>query len=91
VQQHDEPGAALDQGPDRRAAQAEDQIALPVSGHRAVLSLGGTLADQDLIGHEPLAAGAWLRARGTRSARPVRRQAVSARRSTPRPWMYSAW
>ena len=27
-----------------------------------------------------------LRARGTRSARPVRRQAVSSRRSAPRPW-----
>ena len=26
------------------------------------------------------------RARGTRSARPVRRQAVSSRRSAPRPW-----
>ena len=31
------------------------------------------------------------RALGARSARPVRRQAVSSRRSAPRPWMYSAW
>ena len=31
------------------------------------------------------------RARGTRSARPVRRHAVSSRRSAPRPWMYNAW
>ena len=28
------------------------------------------------------------RARGTRSARPVRRQAVSPRLSAPRPWTY---
>ena len=32
-----------------------------------------------------------VRARGTRSARPVRRHAVSSRRSAPRPWTYSAW
>ena len=31
------------------------------------------------------------RALGTRSARPVRKHAVSSRRSAPRPWMYSAW
>ena len=30
-------------------------------------------------------------ARGTRSARPVRRQTVSSRRRAPRPWMYNAW
>ena len=33
----------------------------------------------------------WVRARGTRSARPVRKQATSSRRSAPRPWTYSAW
>jgi putative transposase len=32
-----------------------------------------------------------VRARGTRSARPVRRHAVSSRRSAPRPWTYRAW
>jgi hypothetical protein len=32
-----------------------------------------------------------LRARGTRSARPVRRHAVSSRRNAPRPCTYSAW
>src|SRR5512135_1764600 len=54
VQQHDEPGAALDQGADRRAAQADDEIALPMSGHRPVLSLGRALANQDLLADEPL-------------------------------------
>ena len=32
-----------------------------------------------------------VRARGTRSARPVRRHWVSSRRSAPRPCTYSAW
>ncbi len=32
-----------------------------------------------------------VRARGTRSARPVRRQAVSSRRKAPRPWTNNAW
>ena len=32
-----------------------------------------------------------VRARGTRSARPVRRRAVSSRFRAPRPWMQSAW
>ncbi len=56
VQQHREPGSSLDEGADRGAAQAEDQIALPVAGHRAVLDLGGPLADQDRLAHETLAA-----------------------------------
>ena len=58
VQQHREMGAALDERPDRGAAQAEDQITLPVPGNRAVLRFGGTLADQDLVGHKALAATA---------------------------------
>ena len=32
----------------------------------------------------------FARARGTRSARPVRRQATSSRLSAPRPWMNKA-
>jgi hypothetical protein len=32
-----------------------------------------------------------VRARGTRSARPVRKHAVSSRRSAPRPWTCKAW
>jgi hypothetical protein len=89
---------ALDERPDRGAAQGEDQITLPVSGHRPVLSLGRALGYQDLIGHELLAAigrgavarlGTRVRARGTRSALPVRRHAASSRRSAPRPCTYS--
>jgi hypothetical protein len=63
VQQHREPGGALDQGADRGAAQSEDEVALPVPRHGAVVGLGGTLADQDLWGGEVLAsptgAGLW--------------------------------
>jgi hypothetical protein len=46
VKQHREPGAALDERPDRGAAQAEDEITLPVAGNRPVLRFGGALADQ---------------------------------------------
>jgi len=62
----------------------EDQVSLPVAGHRAIDGLGGPLADHHLVGHERLAAALGL-ARGTRSARPVRRHATSSRRSAPRP------
>lgn len=34
---------------------------------------------------------ALMRARGTRSARPVRKHALRSRRSAPRPWTYTAW
>ena len=56
VQQHREACAALDQRPDRGAPQAENEIALPVPGNRPVLSFGGALANQDLVGHKVLAA-----------------------------------
>jgi hypothetical protein len=62
VQQHREARAPLDQSADRRAAQAEDEIALPVAGESAVCGLGGPLADQDLVADEALAslsAGSW--------------------------------
>src|SRR5699024_1474338 len=43
----DEPGGAFDQGADGRGpVLADDQVPLPVSGHRPVLRLGGPLADQ---------------------------------------------
>ena len=57
---------------------------LPVPGYGAVVGLGGPLADHDLRLTNPLPRPR-VRARGTRSARPVRRQAVSSRRNAPRP------
>ena len=43
--QHQEPGRAFDQGRDRAHALAEDQVAFPVTGHRAVLGFGRAFAD----------------------------------------------
>jgi hypothetical protein len=56
VKQHREPAAALNERPDRGAPQAEDEVALPVTGNGTVLSLGGTLTDHDLLAHEALSA-----------------------------------
>jgi hypothetical protein len=56
VQQHNDTAGALDQRADRRAVEAEDQIALPVAGHRAIGGLGGPLADHHLIADKALAA-----------------------------------
>jgi hypothetical protein len=58
VQQHREPGRALDQGPDRGAVQPDDQVSFPVAGHGPVRGLGGPLADHDPGCHELLAAAA---------------------------------
>jgi hypothetical protein len=46
MKEHREPGGALDQRADRGALKPENQITLPVSGHRPVLGLGRALADQ---------------------------------------------
>ena len=90
VEQHRESGGPFDQGAECGAATSADEGALPVSRTRSVLDLGGPLTDQDLGSDN-----AWPRPRrralGTRSACPVRRQAVSSRRRAPRPWMDSAW
>ena len=48
VDQHREPGGALDQRADRGAFQPDDQVAFPVPGDGAVLGLGGPLADHHL-------------------------------------------
>jgi hypothetical protein len=85
VKQHREAGAALDERADRGATEPEDEIAFPVARDGTILSLGGTLADEDSLGHELLAPPADA-VSPTRSARPVRRHAVSSRRSAPRPW-----
>jgi hypothetical protein len=51
VQQHDEPGGALDQGADRGGAVfSDDQVAFPVSGHGPISDLGRPLADHDFVG-----------------------------------------
>lgn len=90
MQQHREPGGALDQRPDRGAAQANDEIAFPVSGHGQVLGLSGPLTDHHFFGDKllPASPGPGL---GHPQRTAVRRQDVNSRRSAPRPWMYRAW
>ena len=63
VQQHREPRRALHQRADRRAAQSQDEIPLPVARHRPVGRLRRTLADHDLGRDEGLAASAGARPR----------------------------
>lgn len=41
---------------------------------------------EDVLSSEERAPRPWVRARGTRSARPVRRHATSSRLRAPRPW-----
>jgi hypothetical protein len=48
MQQHRESRGALDQCSDRRAVQADDHVALPVTWHGAVRSFGRALTDHDL-------------------------------------------
>ena len=50
MDQHREPGAALDEGADGGALQSDDQIAFPVAWDRSFLDLGGPLADQHVVG-----------------------------------------
>ena len=85
MQQHCEPRGAFHQSADRRSAQADDQVTFPgvpgtarsaASADRSLIMISGVT--KDLPRRR-------LRARGTRSALPVRRQAVSSRRSAPRP------
>jgi len=63
VQQHREPGGSFDQRADRGPVQADDQVAFPVAGHRAVVSIGGSGADHhvgsDHAAAAPLSASAW--------------------------------
>lgn len=65
VQQEREPRFAFHQSADRRAFQAEDQIAFPVTRHGAVFCFGGAFADHDLIGYKRFAFALSPRARNT--------------------------
>ena len=52
VQQHGEAGGAFDQGADRGAVQADDEVPCPVSRNSPILDLSGPLTDQDFLGDE---------------------------------------
>jgi hypothetical protein len=63
VQQHNEPGAAFDQGADGGLQiAADEQIPFPMAGHGPVLRLGRTFADHH---HVPDLAGVLIAAAGT--------------------------
>jgi hypothetical protein len=59
----------------------------PMARHSPISGFGRTLADHDLRRDEGFAAALAAGAGEPKSARPVRRQAVSSRRSAPRPWI----
>ena len=73
VQQHREPGGALDERADRGAVEPDDEVAFPVAGHGPVVGLGGPLADQDLGGDERS-----CRAPGARPRHPQRAPGAQA-------------
>ncbi len=79
--------------PSRRTRQArrlsKDRVAQWPGTARSSASAGRSLIRISSV--TKLFPRARPRALGTRSARPVRRQAVSSRRSAPRPWTYRAW
>jgi len=49
--------------PIAQTVDADDQVAFPVPGDGAIVSLGGPLADEHLVGHESVAAAAGAGAR----------------------------
>ena len=87
VQQHGEPGGALDERADRRAG-SDPMMRSPSQWPGTARS--STSAGRSLImtsGVTNFLPRPCVRARGTRRARPVRRQATSSGVSAPRPWM----
>jgi hypothetical protein len=61
-----------------------------MAGDCAVFDFGEPFADQH-FGSDVRPGFCFDLARGTRSARPVRKHATSSRFSAPRLWTYSAW
>ncbi len=53
-----EAGGPLDERADRRPLEPDDEVAFPVAGNRPIFRLGRPFADEDLRGHELLAAPA---------------------------------
>src|SRR5437763_6770013 len=90
VEQHREAGGALDERPDRRAVEPQDQVALPVAGDGPLVGLGRPLTDHYLGADELLAAR--LRARTRHPQRPPGPQtADELALEAPRPCTYRAW
>jgi hypothetical protein len=56
VQQQREAGGPFDKGADSGALEAEDEVALPMTGYGPVFGFGWSLADEDLVADEALRA-----------------------------------
>jgi len=83
VQQHGEPRRALHEGSDGRAAETQDEIAFPVSRHRAVGGFRRTLADHDLGREQALPSSARAHSRHTqRPPAPEASRQFAAQRTT---------
>ena len=70
MEQHGEPSRPLDEGPYRRAAQAQDEVAFPMSRDSSVRGLGRSLAHHELGRDERLASscpGSWHTERTSRT------------------------
>ena len=63
MQQASEPCGSFYQRADRRTVAAEDEIALPVTGHRSISDFCGALANHDLGINERFALAADAHAR----------------------------
>jgi hypothetical protein len=56
VQQQREARSPFDEGADSGALEAEDEVALPMTGHGPIVGFGGSFADENLVGDEALGA-----------------------------------
>lgn len=69
---------------DLRALETNDQVTFPVTRNRTIRTLAGRSQIMILSDTKALPLP-FRRARGTRKARPERKQVTSSRRSAPRP------
>ncbi len=87
VQEHREPRRAFHQRPDRRSVQPQDEVALSMARHGPIGGFDWPFADHHLGRDEGRPSAMNARPWNAQRPRPVRRQAVSSRRRTPRPWI----
>jgi hypothetical protein len=90
MQQHREPGGALDERASRRAVEPHDEVAFPAARNATIMGLGASLAEQDLRRHDLLPAALGPRPRNPQPA-PGSQTGRRSPFSAPRPWMNRAW
>ena len=84
MQQNREARRSFDQRATRGTSQAQNQVTLPMPGNRPIVRFPGRSLIM-ISGETKDLPRPRSRARGIRNALPVRRHAVSSRRSAPRP------